>query len=99
MTLYSHPVLVVMKMLVPTTAGVFGIPLSTPRNAIGRPPSPVESQLCNGWPVSAFRTYTFVTFALDGRTLATRADDGTAKLWDFESRLELAKLTGHSPQR
>src|SRR2546426_10023607 len=54
--LYSQPLVEARKILGPMTAGVLGMPRSSPRYAIDSPPSPVGSQLRRGVPSSARRT-------------------------------------------
>jgi WD40 repeat protein len=37
-----------------------------------------------------------VAFSPDGKTLASGSDDNTIKLWDAQTRQELAALKGHA---
>ena len=37
-----------------------------------------------------------VAFSRDGKLLATGGTDNTIKIWDLESKRELATLTGHT---
>ena len=62
--------------------------------------APVVWETTSGRAIGAFRGHTdsvtSVAFSPDGRLLLTGSKDGTARLWDFESRRELLRLVSLS---